>query len=276
MPEETLAANADVVNVATSEVPASTTETPAEPAAQVAQPDITQTQEFARRAAEMRDKAIADFAKAAGIEDVKTFDDVKKFKQSKANAPIDLTPEEKTLADQVFQNSYKELLEEGNSESAAKRLAKLDADAKRNEIISAKRSQAEQTQQKQQGQLDAIIRENPEYLKDGKIAMPDEVKEAISDIMASGLADNIYSAHKIYMSDKAVKDSKKEIDELKATVEALKGNSANSAATTGGLATGPAVDQEFYTSEEYDRLPQEMKNKLIRSGKIDAIMAKWK
>jgi hypothetical protein len=270
--DENLAANADVVNVATPEVPASTetTETTTEPTTQTVAPDVTQTQEFSRRAAEMRDKAVAEVAEMYGLP-VKKYDDVKQAKISRLmggtspsslpNAPaVDLTPEEKTSLQAEYNDLCQQLIADGTPETAAKLLAQNQVGAKENSLRSAKQQHEAQIQQKQQGQLDQIIRENPDYFKDGKISMPDEVRDALVDIMASGQADNIYSAHKVYLSDKAVKNSQKKIDELTATVAALTGNKTNAEATTGSVGSGPT--DPFIISEESisNMKPEEMKS----------------
>jgi hypothetical protein len=241
------------------------------------QADIRRTNE--------RDKAVAEMADLYGISDVKSYNDIKRKKLSGllgGTAPMptapqaDLTSDEKIALQTEFDGIYQQLVNDGTPDSAAQRLANIEIKAKEGSLISAKQTSAAQIQQRQQGQFDQLIRDNPEYYKDGKISIPDEVHDALVNIMAANEGMNVTAAHKIYASDKAIKDNRKEMDELKATVAVLTGNKTNSEATTGSVGSGPALDQEFYTSEEYDKLPQEARDKLIRSGKIDKIMSKWK
>jgi hypothetical protein len=244
------------------------------------QADIRRTNE--------RDKAIAEMADLYGIPNVKSYNDVRQAKLSKlsgATAPklmsaapqADLTPDEKTALQTEYNAIYQQLFDDGTPETAAHRLANIEIKAKENSLISAKQTSAAQIQQKQQGQFDQLIRDNPEYYKDGKISIPDEVHDALVNIMAVNEGMSVTAAHKIYASDKAIKDNRKEMDELKSTVAALTGNKANSEATTGSVVSGsPAAEKDFYTSKEWDELPHDVQMKLFHSGAFDKSAAKWK
>jgi hypothetical protein len=243
------------------------------------QADIRRTNE--------RDKAIAEMADIYGIPNVKSYNDVRQAKLSKLSggAPpaltsspnVDLTPDEKTALQTEFNSVYQQLINDGTPDSAAQRLANIEIKAKENSLISAKQTSVAQIQQKQQGQFDQLIRDNPEYYKDGKISIPDEVHDALVNIMAVNEGMSVTAAHKIYASDKAIKDNRKEMDELKATVAVLTGNKTNSEATTGSVVSGsPAAEKDFYTSKEWDELPHDVKMKLFHSGAFDKSAAKWK
>ncbi len=200
--------------------------------------------------------------------------DVKEFLEKAKSTPVtvDLSADETAIAQKVFDDVYRELVDEGNTDAVAKRLAAIEANSKKQEIIAQKRSQAEKTQQTFTKQLEQIFKENADY----KGELPDEVLEEMANIQAQGLATNPYAAHKLYLSNHAQENAKKEIEALKAKVEALTGNAANSAATTGNLGSGVAADKDYYTSEEWDKLPLDMRIAMTKSGKADKIMSKWK
>jgi hypothetical protein len=242
------------------------------------QADIRRTNE--------RDKAVAEMADIYGIPGVRSYNDVKQAKLSRLLggtvptltpvAPqVDLTPDEKAIAQKVYDDTYRAISEEGNSDAVSTRLASIEADKRAGEILTSKREQLSQTQQKQQGQFDQLIRDNPEYYKDGKISIPDEVHDALVNIMAANEGMSVTAAHKIYASDKAIKDNRKEMDELKATVAVLTGNKTNSDATTGSVASGSsAADKDFYTVDEVKAMStsEQLKHKKA----IETSMKKWK
>lgn len=58
-------------------------------------------------------------------------------------------------------------------------------------------------------------------------------------------------------------------------LEAIYANNANAAATAGSVSgTGEAI-KDFYTKDEFNRLPENRKNQLIDSGQIYEFMANW-
>ena len=66
-----------------------------------------------------------------------------------------------------------------------------------------------------------------------------------------------------------------EYGRLKEQYDALLANRANAQASTGSVAGGQAYEKDYYTSQEWDRLPQNLQQKFIRSGRIFDFMKKW-
>lgn len=115
------------------------------------------------------------------------------------------------------------------------------------------------------GELEALLREYPEALKDGKLELPEEVKT----LEKSGRP--ILEAYRVY----DLKRTKAQCAELASLLEAERTNRSNDIAAVGSLSGGDAVEKDFYTSGEWDRLPEKTKEKLIRNGKIYQFMKKW-
>lgn len=70
-------------------------------------------------------------------------------------------------------------------------------------------------------------------------------------------------------------DLKESYQKLTAKYQALLSNIENREASTGSLSGGDAVEKDFYSSVEWDRLPQKQKDKMIKNGKIYEFMKKW-
>jgi hypothetical protein len=52
-------------------------------------------------------------------------------------------------------------------------------------------------------------------------------------------------------------------------------NLSNSNVSMGSMTTESTVEKDFYTSKEWDNLSSESKDRLIKSGQADKMMAKW-
>lgn len=72
-----------------------------------------------------------------------------------------------------------------------------------------------------------------------------------------------------------VEELKRQVEELAAGNAAREAAQAAARASTGPAASEAAGDREFYTSEEYDRLPQAKKDELFESGRVFQLMARW-
>jgi len=182
--------------------------------------------------------------------------DVKEFLEKAKSTPVivDLSADETAVAQKVFSDAYNELLNEGNSEAVSKRLATIEANEKKQELISQKRSKTEQSHQALTKQFEQIFKENVDY----KGELPDDILGEMADIQTKGLANNPYSAHQLYLSRREQENSKKEIEALKAKVEALTGNATNTQASTGNLNSGgiatPLTEEAFNAMPPSERI----------------------
>jgi hypothetical protein len=290
---QNIAESADIGASVTENQPAQVEQGTSATAEQITQQSAEENaiQAEIRRQAEA-DKAIADMAELYGIPNVKSRADLRQAKLAKlsgiqikssvpaADISVALTPQEQAGIQNEYNSMYAQYVNDGAPESVALALAKSFVDNKTNAILAEKRTQAEQTQAKQRGYIDSIIRDNPEFYKNGKVDVPSEVIDGIQQIQLSGLADNPYSAYQMYKSNKTQENLKQELEKLKATIAVKEGNTENAAATTGSASSGsPAAEKDFYTSKEWDELYKsnpELGKKMIRDGRFDKFAAKWK
>ena len=63
--------------------------------------------------------------------------------------------------------------------------------------------------------------------------------------------------------------------ELQAKYDAETANRANAQAALGSVSGGDAVERDYYTSQEWDRLPEHLRRKFIKNGRIFDFMKKW-
>jgi hypothetical protein len=289
MENENLAANVDVVNVATSEVLAtppqsaieavtaqpSTIVKPVEVAPTAATQVVTETKDYSDRLNKDRDKFVSELSDGK-------FTSYKQFKQdkleAKSNVNVELSPAEKAIAQGVYDATYRELSDEGNTESVAKRLAKVEADTRAGELISAKRLQVEQEHSAISKQLDMIVRANPDFTKNGEVNIPDEVMEGIKKYIDLGLADekHPFAAYKLFEAEQTGKLTNSKVLELEAKIAAMNSNTSAAGATTGSISSDTATEKDFYTSEEWSALPMDTRQKFIRNGTFDKCAVKWK
>lgn len=114
-------------------------------------------------------------------------------------------------------------------------------------------------------EMEAIEREYPEYVKNGALELPEDaaalVKSGVSPIEACRAAD--------------LKRTKELCAKLAARLDAILANSENKAASIGSLSGGAAPEKDFFTPQEWDRLPRREKEKFIKNGKIYEFMKKW-
>jgi hypothetical protein len=114
-------------------------------------------------------------------------------------------------------------------------------------------------------EMEMIAEEYPEYIKNGKLELPEDVallhKGGLDVLNACRFAD--------------LKRTKELCEKLSALLEAQKANAANAAASIGSLSGGCTPEKDFYTSQEWDKLPQKSKEKFIKNGKIYEFMKKW-
>lgn len=118
---------------------------------------------------------------------------------------------------------------------------------------------------KEKQESEMIAREYPEYIKDGTVQLPPDVLKLHQSGMSRIEACRLYD----------LKRTKELCERLSAKLEALEANRANASASIGSLSGGDVPEKDFYTSQEWDRLPQKQKEKFIKNGKIYEFMKKW-
>lgn len=64
-------------------------------------------------------------------------------------------------------------------------------------------------------------------------------------------------------------------EELQAKYDAEVANRANTQASLGSVSGGEAVERDYYSSQEWDRLPAHLRRKFIQNGRIFDFMKKW-
>lgn len=113
--------------------------------------------------------------------------------------------------------------------------------------------------------MEVISKEYPEYIKNGIVELPPEVlllhENGMDMLDACRIAD--------------LKRTKELCAKLSAKLDAQAANRANASASIGRLSGGETPEKDYYSSQEWDRLPQKDKEKFIRSGKIYEFMKKW-
>jgi hypothetical protein len=112
---------------------------------------------------------------------------------------------------------------------------------------------------------EVIAKEYPDYVKNGAVELPPEALSLFQSGM--GMLDACRAAD--------LKRTKELCTRLSAKLDAQAANRANAAASIGSLSGGEAPQKDYYTSEEWDKLPQKDKEKFIKSGKIYEFMKKW-
>lgn len=112
-------------------------------------------------------------------------------------------------------------------------------------------------------EIAALKEEYPAYAKGG--ALPDEILRLRGEGMGLLEACRLHD----------LRATRERLERLRADFEAEKENRRNASATTGSVAGGDAVERGYYSSKEWDALPERVKAKLIRNGKIFDYMKKW-
>ena len=110
-----------------------------------------------------------------------------------------------------------------------------------------------------------LLAEYPEVLKNGILTIPDEVQAMTKNGM------NTLDAFRAY----DLARTKTQRNELNARLEAELANKSNAQVAMGSLQGGDAVEKDYYSSKEWDRLPETAKEKYIKNGKIYEFMRKW-
>lgn len=113
--------------------------------------------------------------------------------------------------------------------------------------------------------VEALLREYPEAMREGRLSIPDEVRQ----LEARGMRP--LEAYRLY----DLKRTRAQNDELRARLEASEANRRNERTSIGSLAGGDAPEKDFVTSKEWDALPEAARQKFIRSGRIFDFMRKW-
>lgn len=113
--------------------------------------------------------------------------------------------------------------------------------------------------------LSRIKEEYPEFFESGKPEFPEEIEHLRENGMSVAEAVRAFD----------LKKTKERCAQLEKRLEIETENRENAAASTGSVAGGNAAEKDFYSSQEWDRLPPQSKEKLIRNGKIFEFMKKW-
>lgn len=114
-------------------------------------------------------------------------------------------------------------------------------------------------------EMEVIEKEYPEYVKGGSVTLPAEALELHEKGMGLLEACRVADIHNL----------KKQCESLSAKLDVREANKTNAQAAIGSLAGGGSPEREYYSSQEWDRLPQSTKEKFIRNGKIYDFMKKW-
>lgn len=135
-------------------------------------------------------------------------------------------------------------------------------------VQSAQSTETTVNEQGSSGDVNAALgrlkREFPETLTDdGSVRIP----SGVLALAEKGI--DITDAYRLYESGRRAATNTARAAEVN-DVENL-----NRAASTGSLAGGDAVRKDFYSSQEWDRLPAKIKENFIRSGKVYEFMKKW-
>lgn len=151
---------------------------------------------------------------------------------------VSLTAEEKTNLETKRNELYSKLIDEGNTPTMALITANQQMKESQGELLSDKKATVK---------AEAERKAELESLK-GKVTPLSERIAALE----------------------------KENAELKAKQSAVDSNLAGAAAAVGSLASSPAQDKDFYTSEEWDKLPKDARQRLLKDPtKLKSMMAKW-
>jgi hypothetical protein len=129
----------------------------------------------------------------------------------------------------------------------------------------AQASQTEVSTAENNDEMAALSQEYPEILQSGKAVLPPEVTELTSGGM------KLLDAYRLY----DLKRVKRQYAELQTKYDAELESRANAAASVGSVKGGQAYEKDYYTSQEWDKLPQNLKEKFIKNGKIFEFMKKW-
>jgi hypothetical protein len=114
-------------------------------------------------------------------------------------------------------------------------------------------------------EMATLSREYPEVLRGGTAVLPPEVTELTSGGMKLLDAYRLYDLRRV----------KRQVAELQTKYDAELENRANAAAAVGSVRGGQAYEKDYYTSQEWDKLPQNLREKFIKNGKIFEFMKKW-
>lgn len=155
----------------------------------------------------------------------------------------------------------------GFAPEVAEKMAKNDE-----QIATISNRLTEQDRQQQEAQKtnalwNQIREEYPDTIKGDKVNFP----EGAVKLLSSGKAKSPLEALRL----NHINELKAQLDGYKSKESAQQANTAGAAATVGSLSGGQAQEKDFYTSEEYNNLPEQAKDKLFKSGKIFELMRKW-
>lgn len=203
--------------------------------------------------------------------------DVQEYIAKARQEPATLTKEETDQLHQEADALYQKYVGEGATDAMARDFANSQIEQKSRQLIDSRQQQAQTARHQQASLFDRIVRENPDYMQNGQVSIPQDVLDGMADLQRAGLASNPYAAHMLYKAIHQTDALKQEVESLKAGKAAAAGNAANAQSTTGSVASGPAAaPKDFYTSDEWDNLDAATKHALVKSGTAFKMMARWK
>ena len=124
---------------------------------------------------------------------------------------------------------------------------------------------SESGKENEEDEMATLSQEYPEVLRGGTAVLPPEVTELTSGGMKLLDAYRLYDLRRV----------KRQYAELQTKYDAELENRANTAAAVGSVKGGQAYEKDYYTSQEWDKLPQNLREKFIKNGKIFEFMKKW-
>lgn len=159
-------------------------------------------------------------------------------------------------------------LENGIPEIVALDLAESKLEKRSNALLADKKAKEDSEQKKQRDQLDRILKENPNYTKNGEVLIPQDVIDDCIERINSGEANNIYSAHKLVKADLEKVDLLKRLEVFEKTQSAVKANAENSVASVGSVTSTPAAEQALTEEMIANMSPKELMKRWAEVKKV--------
>lgn len=114
-------------------------------------------------------------------------------------------------------------------------------------------------------ELGQLAVEYPEAAGNGGVNIPKEVLELKNGGMG------LLEAYRLF----DLRKTRAECRKLKEQLDTEETEKQNNEASTGSVAGGDALQKDYYSPTEWDRLSDAVKKKFIRSGKVYDFMKKW-
>jgi hypothetical protein len=189
-------------------------------------------------------------------------------KLAQQNGQSDVSEFMKTVEQNMVNSELQERIEEytalGMPDDVAKRKVEREIVSERKqpiEVVPQEKPQEDYTE------LNKIKAEFPTIFQGDKVVLPDGALKLIND----KVTDNPLEALRL----NKLAEQQKVIDGFKAKESATSANLVNAAASIGSVASGTAQEKDFYSRDDFDKLPRETQQKFIKNGDIFAWQKKW-